>query len=171
MKTLVRIELLSLALAAAAAAQPTMRVALVPAGERKPAPEFALQDSAGKRADLKDYRGKVVVLDFWATWCHGCKMEIPWFAEFEKTYGKQGLAVIGVSMDEGGWNVVKPFLAQAHVPYRMLLGDEAMAKRFGIDNLPDTFLIDRAGRVAAVYKEGLVDKANVEANIKAMLAK
>jgi peroxiredoxin len=74
-------------------------------------------------------------------------------------------------MDEGGWKVVKPFLAETHVPYRMLLGDDALAKRYGIGSLPDTFLIDRQGRVAAVYKEGLVDRDDVAANIKAMLSK
>jgi len=166
-----RIVSLALAGIAAAAAQSAVRVPLQPEKERKPAPEFSLQDSSGKTAHLKDYAGKVVLLDFWATWCHGCKLEIPWFSEFEKKYGAQGLAVIGVSMDEGGWKVVKPFLAQTHVPYRMLLGDDAMAKHYGIGNLPDTFLIDRQGRVAAVYKEGLVDKDDVQANIEAMLAR
>jgi thiol-disulfide isomerase/thioredoxin len=112
----------------------------------------------------------VVVLDFWATWCTGCKQEIPWFAEFEKTYGVKGLAVIGVSMDEGGWKVVKPFLAESHVPYRMLLGDEATAQQYGIKNMPDTFLIDRRGRVAAAYIAGLVDRDNLEDNIKAILS-
>jgi len=165
------IAALLLALAGAAAGQPVVRVSLRPANERKPAPAFALKDSFGKTAELKDYRGKVVLVDFWATWCHGCKQEIPWFSEFEKTYHAQGLAVVGVSMDEGGWNVVKPFLAETHVPYRMLLGDDATAKRYGIGTLPDTFLIDRQGRVAAAYVSGLVDKDNVEANIKAMLSK
>ncbi|HTS26715.1 MAG TPA: TlpA disulfide reductase family protein [Bryobacteraceae bacterium] len=162
---------LFLGLTAAAAAQPVKRADLQPAGERKPAPEFALKDSAGKTAALKKYRGKVVLLDFWATWCHGCKEEIPWFAEFAKTYRKRGLEVVGVSMDEGGWAVLKPFLAENHVPYRMLLGDEETAKRYGAaDNLPDTFLIDRKGRVAAAYVAGLVDKDDVEKNLKAMLA-
>ena len=81
-----------------------------------------------------------------------------------------GLVVAGVSMDEGGWNVVKPFLAETPVPYRMLLGDEATARQYGIQNLPDTFLIDRQGRVAAAYIAGLVDKDDVEANIKALLS-
>jgi cytochrome c biogenesis protein CcmG/thiol:disulfide interchange protein DsbE len=167
---LIRIVLLASA-GIAAAAQPAVRAALQPINERKPAPEFKLQDSSGKTAQIADYRGKVVLLDFWATWCHGCKLEIPWFSEFQKTYSARGLAVVGVAMDEGGWNTVKPFLAQTQVPYRMLLGDDAMAKRYGIGNLPDTFLIDRQGRVAAVYKEGMVDKGDVEANIKAMLSK
>ncbi len=111
----------------------------------------------------------MVLLDFWATWCTGCKMEIPWFSEFQATYGGKGFAVVGVSLDEEGWKVLRPFLAEHTIPYRMLLGDVPMSKRYGIENLPDTFLIDRQGRVAAKYKEALVDKDNVEANIKALL--
>jgi|SRR5580700_5045574 peroxiredoxin len=165
-----RAAALLLALAGAAAGQSGTRAALEPPKERKPAPAFKLQDSSGKTVQLADYHGKVVLLDFWATWCHGCKQEIPWFSEFEKAYRARGLAVVGVSMDDGGWNVVRPFLAATDVPYRMLLGNDTMAKRYGIGNLPDTFLIDRQGRIAAVYKEGLVDKNDVEANIKALLS-
>ena len=163
--------LLTLGGFATAAGQSTVRAVLQPANARKSAPAFALQDSSGKTATLENYRGKVVLLDFWATWCTGCKKEIPWFSEFQKTYGPNGLAVVGVSMDEGGWKVLKPFLAEHQVPYRMLLGDDATAKLFGIENLPDTFLIDRRGRVAAAYRAALVDKDNVEANIKALLSK
>jgi cytochrome c biogenesis protein CcmG/thiol:disulfide interchange protein DsbE len=123
----------------------------------------------GKTVTLKKYRGKVVLLDFWATWCHGCKEEIPWFAGFQKKYGAKGFAVVGVSMDEGGWGVVKPFLKDNKVPYRMLLGNEATAKKYGIDPLPDTFLIDREGRIAAAYTTGLVDREDVEANIRSMM--
>jgi len=163
--------LLTLAGVPAAADQPGIRAGLYPENERKSAPGFALQDATGKTVKIEDYLGKVVLLDFWATWCTGCKKEIPWFSEFQRAYGAQGLAVVGVSMDEGGWKVVKPFLAESHVPYRMLLGDDPTAQRYGIQNLPDTFLIDRQGRVAAAYLAGLVDKDDVEANIKALLSK
>ncbi len=151
-------------------AQHAVRAVVQPASERKAAPPLALKDSSGKTISLTDYRGKVVLLDFWATWCTGCKMEIPWFSESQKAYGAQGFAVVGVSMDEGGWSVVKPFLAEAHVPYPVLLGDDPTAQRFGIQSLPDTFLIDRQGRIAATYRAGLVDKNDVEANIKALLS-
>jgi cytochrome c biogenesis protein CcmG/thiol:disulfide interchange protein DsbE len=162
--------LLAVAGMAAAADQPAIRAALQPANQRKQAPDFVLKDSAGKTAKLKNYRGKVILLDFWATWCHGCKEEIPWFSAFAKTYGKKGLAVVGVSMDDGGWKVLKPWLAENHVPYRMVLGDEATAQRYGIGNLPDTFLIDQHGKIAAAYVAGLVDKDDVEANIQALLS-
>ena len=147
-----------------------LRAVLQPPNERQGAPQFALKDSSGKTIQLKDYHGKVVLLDFWATWCTGCKMEIPWFSEFQRTYRAKGFVVVGVSMDEGGWRVLKPFLAGNQVPYPILLGDSPTARRFGIQSMPDTFLIDRQGRVAAAYLTGLVDRDDVEVNIKALLA-
>lgn len=162
-------SILLLALTCSAADQPRVRATLQPASERKAASEFALQDSLGKTASLKDYRGKIVLLDFWATWCHGCKEEIPWFADFDRKYGAKGLAVVGVSLDGDGWKVVKPFIQSTNVPYRILLGNDATAKDYGIQNMPDTFLIDREGRIAAAYS-GLVDKDDVERNIQAMLS-
>ena len=74
---------------------------------------------------LKQYRGKVVLLDFWATWCHGCKEELHWFAEFSRKYKTQGLEVVGVSLDDDGWKVLKPFLAQTDIPYRIVLGNDS----------------------------------------------
>jgi cytochrome c biogenesis protein CcmG/thiol:disulfide interchange protein DsbE len=166
----IRIAILTITAAASAGAQSTVRAALQPAPERKPAAELALRDAIGKTAKLKQYRGKVVLLDFWATWCTGCKQEIPWFVEFQRKFGAKRFAVVGVSLDEGGWDVLKPFLAKSHVPYRMLLGDDATAQRYGISNMPDTFLIDRRGKVAAAYLAGLVDKDNIETNINALLS-
>ena len=166
----IRIVMLTITAAASAFAQSTVRAALQPAPERKPAADFALRDVIGKTAKLEEYRGKVVLLDFWATWCTGCKQEIPWFVEFQRKFGAKRFAVVGVSLDEGGWSVLKPFLAKTHVPYRMLLGDDATAQRYGIQNMPDTFLIDRHGRVAAAYMAGLVDKDDVELNINALLS-
>jgi peroxiredoxin len=162
-------SVLTLAGMAAVADQATIRAALQPAAERKPAPAFALTDVSGETATLAEYRGKVVLLDFWATWCGGCKQEIPGFVELQKAYGTQGLAVVGVSLDDG-WKVLKPFLAEHPIPYRIVLGDDAMAKRYGIEGMPDTFLIDQHGRVATVYRAGIVNRDDIEANIKAMLA-
>ncbi|HLJ15682.1 MAG TPA: TlpA disulfide reductase family protein [Bryobacteraceae bacterium] len=174
--TLVRTNLaplsaLLLTLASAAAGQPVVRAALQPAPARKPASDFALKDASGRTVKLLDYRGQVILLDFWATWCHGCKQEIPWFSEFQRTYGAQGFAVLGVSLDEGGWSVLKPFLAANKVPYRVLLGEDATAQRYGLKSLPGTFLIDRKGRVAAAYTGGLVDKGDIESNIQRLLSK
>jgi len=156
-----------LAFAAAAADPPPV---LHPATERKSAPAFALKDASGVTVKIEDYRGKVVLLDFWATWCTGCKKELPWFSEFQKTHGPRGFAVVGVSLDEGGWSVLRPYLAHANVPYQMVLGDDVTAKRYGIVNMPDTFLIDRQGRIASAYLARLVDRDDIENKIKELLA-
>lgn len=117
--------------------------------DRKEAPEFALKDADGKAVRLADYRGKVVLLNFWATWCGPCKIEMPWFMEFERKYKDRGFAVIGISMDEEGWQVVKPFITDMAVNYRVLQGDDKTAQSYGgVDALPTTFLIDRDGKVA-----------------------
>jgi cytochrome c biogenesis protein CcmG/thiol:disulfide interchange protein DsbE len=164
------IALVATVVAASSSAQSTVRANLRPTHDRKPAADFALRDADGKTAMLGQYRGKVLLLDFWATWCTGCKQEIPWFVDFQKKFGADRLAVVGVSLDEGGWNVLKPFLAQHPIPYRIVLGDDATAKKFGIESMPDTFLIDRQGRVAAAYVAGIVDRANMEANLPALIS-
>src|SRR5207244_7979890 len=98
--------------------------------QRKVAPEFTLKDSGGATVRLSDYKGKVVLLDFWATWCGPCKIEIPWFMEFEQQYKDRGFAVLGVSMDEGGWGVVKPYLQEMKINYRVLLCNEKVGAMY-----------------------------------------
>jgi cytochrome c biogenesis protein CcmG/thiol:disulfide interchange protein DsbE len=164
-----RFLLLTGTLVIAASAQTTVRAELQSVSERKQAPIFALQDASGKTVKLEKYRGKVVLLDFWATWCHGCKEEIPWFSDFQKTYGRKRFAVVGVSVDEDGWKVLRPFLAETKPGYQMVLGNDPIAQRYGIRELPDTFLIDKRGNIAAAYK-GLVDRDEVESHIKTLLA-
>jgi cytochrome c biogenesis protein CcmG/thiol:disulfide interchange protein DsbE len=152
-----------------ATCQTNVYVSLKAVGQRKSAPELVLEDSAGKPFTLKQYAGKIVLLDFWATWCHGCQEEIPWFSDFHREYGPEGLSVVGVSLDEDGWKAVKPFIKTAAVPYRIVLGNDTIARRYGIAAMPDTFLIDRNGKVAAKYA-GVVNRTDIEKNIKAMLA-
>ena len=144
------------------------RARLMPGAERKPAVDFTLKDSAGKQRTLKDYRGKILLLDFWATWCHGCKQEIPLFADLHRKYRESGLEIVGISMDDEGWKLVTPFVESAAVPYEIVLGDEKTAKSYHIDAMPDTFLIDRQGRIAAVYY-GMVDREDIEKNVQALL--
>jgi peroxiredoxin len=95
------------------------------------APEFTLAGTNQSTIRLSDYRGKVVLLDFWATWCGGCKVEIPWFIEFEDKYKDRGLAVLGVSLDAEGWDVVQPFLESHNVNYPVVLADTL----FGLSHL------------------------------------
>jgi peroxiredoxin len=135
---------------------------------RASAPDFTLADSTGRPIHLADYRGKVVVLDFWATWCTGCKVEIPWFMEFQKKYGKKGLTTIGAAMDAEGWEKVRPYVAQHPFNYAIVAGDDAFAKMFNVVNLPLTIVIDRQGRIADMHA-GMVDKRQWEKQLKALL--
>lgn len=166
------IAALAIALAAgciSAADPPNVRTPLTPATERKSAAPFTLQDAAGKNAQLSDYKGRVLLLNFWATWCGGCKVEIPWFQQFETTFGPKQFATFGVSLDDKGWSAVKPWIEKAEVTYRMAIADTATPDRYAVTALPATFLIDRRGRIAATYI-GLVDRANIESNIRTLLA-
>ncbi|MGQ9634133.1 MAG: TlpA disulfide reductase family protein [Bryobacteraceae bacterium] len=138
--------------------------------DRKLAPDFALKDVNGTTVRLSDYRGKVVLLNFWATWCAPCKIEIPWFIEFEQKHKDRGFAVLGISMDDDGWEVVRPFLARMKVNYRTLMGDETVAELYGgVASLPTSFLIDREGRIASAHL-GLVSKSVYENEIEQLLA-
>jgi len=148
----------------------SVRAATVkPDHERKPAPDFALKDADGKVVRLSDYRGQVVLLDFWATWCGPCKFEIPWFMEMQRKQKDRGFTVLGVSMDDDGWEVVKPFISRIGVNYRVLMGNDQTAQLYGgIDALPTTFLIDREGRIASVHV-GLGDRRDFEDGVEQLL--
>jgi cytochrome c biogenesis protein CcmG/thiol:disulfide interchange protein DsbE len=141
-------------------------------GSYQKAPDFTRVDATGHKVRLSKYRGKVVLLDFWATWCTGCKQEMPWYVEFADKYKKKGLAVLGVAMDDEGWKIVKPFLAEKmKLNYPVVVGDDAIAKQFGgIRSLPLTLLIDREGRIAYSHA-GVVDKAQFENKIQELLAR
>jgi peroxiredoxin len=142
---------------------------LIEANARKTAPDFTLTGEKGTPVELSQYKGRVVLLDFWATWCHGCKTEIPWYLEFEGKYKDRGLAVIGVSMDADGWKSVKPFMAEEKMNYAVVIGNDGLAGRYGVTNMPETFLIDRNGKIADSHS-GLVDKAAWEQEIQALLS-
>ena len=150
---------------------------LLPETARAIAPDFSLSDAQGKPVSLSGNRGKVVLLDFWATWCGGCKLEIPWYIEFDKKYRGQGLAAIGVSMDDDGWKAVKPFLAKKIDPetgsnismqYPVVIGNEQMAKMYNLTAMPMTLLIDRQGKIALSYS-GVVNKSEFERDIQQLL--
>ena len=120
---------------------------------RKAAPEFRLKDVDGNAVSLAGFRGKVVLLNFWATWCVPCKAEIPWFTEFESRFKDKGFAVLGVSLDEESWKVVTPYIQKVEAKYQILMGDEATAKAYGgVKDLPTTLLIDREGNIIMTHK-------------------
>jgi cytochrome c biogenesis protein CcmG/thiol:disulfide interchange protein DsbE len=132
------------------------------------APDFSLKDANGRTVQLSAYRGKVVLLDFWATWCGGCKQELPWYIEFDRKYRAQGLAVIGVSTDDGGMKVVKPFLVQHGIEYPVVMGTEELEKQYHLEAMPLTLLIGRDGKISIAHA-GVVDKADFERRIVALL--
>ena len=144
---------------------------LIPASRRDPAPGFALPDMDGGTATLADYSGQVLLLNFWATWCLPCRAEMPWFVDFQSRFGDDGFAVLGVSVDEPGRDIVGPFLERSPVNYRIVLADTVERRApFGPKNvLPTTWLIDRQGRIAAEHV-GLVSREAIEAEIRLLLA-
>ena len=145
------------------------KVVLLENHDRKPAANFTLLDSNGAKVTLASLKGKVVLLNFWATWCGPCQVEIPWFVEFNKTYKARGLAIVGVSMDEDGWKSVKPYLAAKKIDYPIVVGTEDVAKAYGgVDSLPSTFIIDREGKIAFSHN-GLVGKDTYETEIRSLL--
>jgi len=130
---------------------------------------FTLKDVEGKDVKLAALKGKVVLLDFWATWCGPCKIEIPWFVEFQNKYGKQGLQVVGVSVDDTPAKL-KPYVAQMKMNYPVLQGldhdiQDAYGPLFGI---PVTIVISRDGKMCAKHV-GLSSKDRFEAEIKSLL--
>ena len=133
------------------------------------APDFSLTDISGKKFNLSDYKGKVVILDFWATWCGPCLVEIPGFISLQKRYANEGLAVVGISMDSGQEQVVD-FYRQYNMNYRVAVGDARLEELYGgIIGLPTTFVIGRDGRVYAKH-EGAMDVSVFEEEVKQLLA-
>jgi peroxiredoxin len=133
---------------------------------------FTLKDMNGKTFNLASHKGKVILLDFWATWCPPCKVEIPWFVEFQKKYGAQGFTVIGVSVDDPV-EKLKPFAAEYKMNYPVLVGDgrddlqgpQAYGPMFG---LPKTFVIGRDGKICKTHV-GFSQKETLEKQIKSLL--
>lgn len=165
LRSIFRMIILVIAFAAPA----TVPADLTPTASRKPLPEVALTDSKGAPVNLSAYNGRVVLLDFWATWCEGCKEEIPWFMEFQNKYGQKGLAVVGASLDDDGWKSVKPYLRQHGINYRIVIGTLESAKQFGVGKgMPVTLLIDRNGKIADIHP-GMVDKDAFEREIQTLL--
>lgn len=175
--TALQMSCIATALLIHGASAATVGVPLRPRNDREKAPGFSLEGASGRAIRLSDYRGRIVLLNFWATDCGGCRLELPSFAELDEAYKSKGLAVLGVSMDISyeslkdatqAWSRVKPFVHAHGINYAILMGDDAVAKVYRIKALPVTYLIDASGRIAATYV-GVVNKENLEANIKHLL--
>ncbi len=133
------------------------------------APDFSLESLEGKTMRLSDFHGKAVLLNFWATWCVPCKIEMPWFVELQQKYGSQGLQVVGVAMDDASKEDIATFARDVGVNYPVLIGKEAMGDSYGgIPALPETFFIGRDGKVVDKIL-GLKGKREIEDAIKKAL--
>ena len=133
------------------------------------APAWTLKDIDGKPVRSSDFKGKVVVIDFWATWCPPCREEIPGYIEMTKKHGKDGLVIIGISLDQAGPWVVRPFIAKSGINYPIVMGDDATVAAFGgVEGIPTTFLIDRDGMIRD-KKVGMMAAAEYEKKILAIL--
>lgn len=134
------------------------------------APDFTRADVSGGQVQLSKYRGRLVLLNFWASWCEPCREEMPQFSKWQRELGAKGLQVLGVSMDDDA-GAVKKFLAAYPVDYPIVMGDADFAGRFGgVLGLPLSYLIDARGRVVARH-QGEVDLAKLEAEIRELLAR
>jgi thiol-disulfide isomerase/thioredoxin len=137
--------------------------------ERTPAPSLALKDAAGNTLTLQDEKGKVVLLDFWATWCGPCRTETSWLIELSNKYKDRGLIVLGVSMDDN-WSVVKAYASKASISYPILLGNESLTPAFGrLDALPVAYFLDRQLRVADTHT-GAGNKKQFEQIVQTLLS-
>lgn len=135
----------------------------------RPAPQFARRDFRGDLVSLRALRGKVVLLNFWATWCAPCQLELPRFAAWQRQYGGEGLAVVAISMDDEA-RQPKALAHKLGLDFPVAMGDAALARRYGgVLGLPVTFLIARDGTVAARY-DGEVDLGAMETQVRKLLA-
>jgi peroxiredoxin len=143
--------------------------------EELSAPVFSLPDMNGQKVDLVSFQGRVIVIEFWATWCAPCREEIPVLNQIYKVYREKGLVVIGISLDRKPPQEVKKFLDQLQVEYPNVMGDEEIFEKYSqmvnlgpIRGIPATFVIDRKGQICQRYM-GLTEKRTLEEAIQAVL--
>jgi peroxiredoxin len=171
----------------AASSDPAAPSGSAPAGDSpyanplagKKAPDFTLRDTTGKKVTLSSYKGKAVIVDFWATWCAPCKIEIPWLEKLHDQYASQGLEILGVSEDDLDYDDQAKLLkekqeiadaaSKLRVNYPILIDDSNVSKPYGgVDALPTTYFVDRDGKVVAATV-GLADRDEIEADIRKAL--
>jgi thiol-disulfide isomerase/thioredoxin len=144
----------------------------------KPAPELTLKDLDGKDLSLTQYKGKVVLVNFWATWCEPCQVEIPWLIEMQQKYAAQGFTVLGIAMDEEGASVVTPWVqkerfdvngAKSQMNYPIVIGNDAAADKFGgLLGYPTSVLITRDGKIVKRIT-GIISYEEISKSIESQL--
>jgi cytochrome c biogenesis protein CcmG, thiol:disulfide interchange protein DsbE len=142
---------------------------VAPVQERKPVADLAMPELNGGSWRLSDHRGQVVLINYWASWCAPCRQETPGLIDLARDYRYKGLAIVGVSMDEGGERAVQSFLSEFHVPYPVLMPNLATPAAPAVDALPTTVLVDRNGRAAKSYV-GAVRESVFRADVDRLLA-
>jgi len=121
-----------------------------------PAPNFALKTLDGKTIELKKLQGKVVFVNFWATWCGPCRGEIPGMTRVYDKYKTKGFEIVGVALDNGGWDDVKPWLQKNPINYPIVIGDQSLTDAYGgVEGIPTTFIVDRKGNIQSKHVGGL----------------
>jgi peroxiredoxin len=132
------------------------------------AADFTLPDLNGNKVKLSDYKGKVVLLEFWATWCPPCRASIPGIEKLHETYKNKGLAVLAVSLDEGGWDTVKSFVQKNGITYLVLRGSDEVAEKYQVRTIPLIVILDKEGKISKRYL-GFGNEEDLEKDIKAVL--
>jgi thiol-disulfide isomerase/thioredoxin len=136
----------------------------------KQAPGFTLKTLDGKTVSLSDYKGKAVLVNFWATWCGPCKLEMPWLIDLQKKYAAQGFTVLGISEDDGPAKNIADFAAKMGVNYPVLIANDQVSKAYGgIDYLPTSYYVGRDGKVVREVG-GIISQNEIEADIQKILA-
>jgi thiol-disulfide isomerase/thioredoxin len=137
--------------------------------DKGPAPNFSLKTGSGQTVELAKLHGKVVVVNFWATWCGPCRSEIPGMQEVYEKYKSKGLEIVGVSLDQKGWDVINPFVKKMNISYPVVLGNQQVAESYGnIDAIPATFIVGKKGEVL-LHHVGYMSKEEFEKAVKAAL--
>jgi thiol-disulfide isomerase/thioredoxin len=132
------------------------------------ASDFKLQDLDGKTVKLSEFKGKPVLLDFWATWCPPCRASIPGIEKLYKSYGGKGLVVLGISLDQGGWDSVKDFVTEYGITYTVLKGTDDVATKYSVRTIPMLVIVDKEGKIYKRYL-GVGDDDQLDKDIRSVL--
>lgn len=132
------------------------------------ASDFKLHDLSGKTITLSDFKGKAVLLDFWATWCPACRASIPSIERLHKNYSGKGLVVLGISTDQGGWDSVKSFATEYGITYTILKGSDAVFSSYQVRSIPMAVLVNKEGRIVKRYL-GFGGEDELEKDVKSVL--